>query len=169
MLPTINISWPSLDLILIPYNRGPRLGVGTRWWFQISVSLGRQHDDIIKWKHFPRYWPFMRGIHWSLPSQRPVTRSFDVFFSLRLNKQLSKQSWGLWFETPKYPLWRHCAGAWPAVVTTITFTYTGNGYNHDLSKIWVKKPKVHFAGCSGKSEKKANPEWWCILFNFLFF
>ena len=33
-------------------------------------------------------------------SQRPVTRSFDVFFDLRLNKQLSKQSWGWWFETP---------------------------------------------------------------------
>ena len=27
------------------------------------------------------------------PSQRPVTRSFDVFFDLRLNKLLSKQSW----------------------------------------------------------------------------
>ena len=23
------------------------------------------HDDIIKWKHFPRYWPFVWGIHWS--------------------------------------------------------------------------------------------------------
>ena len=23
----------------------------------------RQHDDVIKWKHFPRYWPFVRGIH----------------------------------------------------------------------------------------------------------
>ena len=34
------------------------------------------------------------------PSQRPVTRSFDVFFDLTLNKQLSKQSWGWWFETP---------------------------------------------------------------------
>ena len=33
------------------------------------------------------------------PVQRPVTRSFDVFFDLRLNKQLSKQSWGSWFET----------------------------------------------------------------------
>ena len=21
------------------------------------------HDDVIKWKHFPRYWPFGRGIH----------------------------------------------------------------------------------------------------------
>ena len=23
------------------------------------------HDDVIKWKHFPRCWPFVRGIHWS--------------------------------------------------------------------------------------------------------
>ena len=21
------------------------------------------HDDVIKWKHFPRNWPFVRGIH----------------------------------------------------------------------------------------------------------
>ena len=26
-------------------------------------SASIQHDDIIKWKHFPRYWPFVRGIH----------------------------------------------------------------------------------------------------------
>ena len=42
------------------------------------------------------------------PAQRPVTRSFDVLFYLRLNKRLSKQSGGLWFETPSRPLWRHC-------------------------------------------------------------
>ena len=42
------------------------------------------------------------------PSQRPVARSFDVFFDLRLNKRLSKQSWGWWFETPSRQLWRHC-------------------------------------------------------------
>ena len=41
-------------------------------------------------------------------AQRPVTRSFDVFFDLRLNKQLSKQPWGWWFETPSWSLWRHC-------------------------------------------------------------
>ena len=23
------------------------------------------HDDVIKWKHIPGYWPFVRGIHWS--------------------------------------------------------------------------------------------------------
>ena len=42
------------------------------------------------------------------PTQRPVTRSFDVVFDLRLNKRLSKQGWGWWFETPSRPLWRHC-------------------------------------------------------------
>ena len=42
------------------------------------------------------------------PAQRPVTRSFDVFFDLHLNKQLSKQSWGWWFETPSRSLWRPC-------------------------------------------------------------
>ena len=42
------------------------------------------------------------------PTQRPVTRSFDVFFDLRLNKRLSKQSWGWWFETPSWSLWRQC-------------------------------------------------------------
>ena len=40
-------------------------------------------------------------------AQRPVTRSFDVFFDLRLNKRLSKQWRGWWFETPSPPLWRH--------------------------------------------------------------
>ena len=41
------------------------------------------------------------------PTQRPVTRNFDVFFDLRLNKRLSKQSWGWWFEMPSWSLWRH--------------------------------------------------------------
>ena len=42
------------------------------------------------------------------PTQRPVTRSFDVFFDLRLNKRLSKQPWGWWFETPPWSLWCQC-------------------------------------------------------------
>ena len=41
------------------------------------------------------------------PAQRPVRRSFDVFFYLSPNKRLSKQPWGWWFRTPSCPLWRH--------------------------------------------------------------
>ena len=43
------------------------------------------HDDvIIKSKHFPRYWPFVWEFTGEFPSQKPVARSFGVFFDLRL-------------------------------------------------------------------------------------
>ena len=45
-------------------------------------------------------------------AQRPVTRSFDVFFDLCPNKRLSKQSWGWWLETLSCSLWRHCNAWW---------------------------------------------------------
>ena len=41
-------------------------------------------------------------VNGEFPSQRPVTRSFDVFFDLCLRKQ------GWWLETPSCSLWRHC-------------------------------------------------------------
>ena len=41
------------------------------------------------------------------PAQRPLTRSLDVFFDLRLNERSSKQSWSCWFETLSRLLWRH--------------------------------------------------------------
>ena len=50
------------------------------------------------------------GHRWIPRTKGPVTRSFDVFFDLPQNKQLSKQSWGLWFETLSRPLWRRCNG-----------------------------------------------------------
>ena len=52
------------------------------------------------------------------PTQRPVTRSFDVFFDLRLNKRLSKQPWGWWFETPSWSLWRQCNAIPFSVIST---------------------------------------------------
>ena len=78
-------------------------------WHSCDVT----HEEVIKWRHFPRYWPFVRGIHRgpvNSPHKWPVTRSFGVFFDLRLNKRLNKQSWGWWFETPSRSLWRHRNG-----------------------------------------------------------
>ena len=62
----------------------------------------------VNWKHFSRYWPFVRGIHVTVefPSQRPVTRSFDVFFDPHPNKRLGKQSR---HRVPVIWLRRHCA------------------------------------------------------------
>ena len=82
---------------------------------RIMIHYGIYHDDVIKWKHFPHYWPFVGGggIHRSpvpgeFPAQRPVTRSLMFFFDLRLNKRLGKEWWCWWFEMPSRPLWRHC-------------------------------------------------------------
>ena len=51
------------------------------------------HGNVIKWKHFPRYWPFVREStrHRYFSLQRPVTRNFAVFFDLRLKKK--KNAW----------------------------------------------------------------------------
>ena len=142
-----------------------------------------QHEVVMRWKRFPRHWPFVRGIYWlpvdsshkgpvirgfgvfmvslldelfveqtdefpviwdpheahymtslwwgtwwrnqmekfsallalfagnspvtgEFPAQRPVTRSFDVFCDLPLNKR--KKSKHSWIQTPSRSLWRHC-------------------------------------------------------------
>ena len=93
------------------------------------------HDDVIKWKHIPRNWPLCGEFTGpgEFPTQRPVTRSFDVFFDLRLNKRLSKQPWGWWFETPAWSLWRH-----RNVVSIMLRTRMWRGWNdktfHDASQ-----------------------------------
>ena len=71
------------------------------------------HNDVIKWKHLPRYWPLYREFTGpgEFPAQRPVTQSFEVSFDLHQNKRLTKQSWGWWFETLSHPLWRHRNGS----------------------------------------------------------
>ena len=56
------------------------------------------------------------------PAQRPVTLSFDFFFELCLNKRLSKQSWGWWFETPSHPLW-HVIVMYYAICYTVRCRY----------------------------------------------
>ena len=70
-------------------------------------------DDVIKWKQFPRYWPFVRGIHrWSVnsPHKGQWRGALMFLFYLRPYKRPSKQSWSWWFETPSCPLWPHCNG-----------------------------------------------------------
>ena len=79
------------------------------------------------------------------PAQRPVTWSFDVFFDLHLNKQLSKQLWDWWFETPSYPLWRHC-NAWLGL--------------HIHQPLWIK-------WILGVGLILMIPSWQCIRSNVL--
>ena len=47
-------------------------------------SIESSHDDVIKRKHFPRYWPFVRRIHRSPPGEFPAQRlvTWSLMFSL---------------------------------------------------------------------------------------
>ena len=35
----------------------------TSYFIDLPSHRGKTHNDVIKWKHFPRYWSFVRGIH----------------------------------------------------------------------------------------------------------
>ena len=57
-------------------------------WLEKSYT-NAMYDYVIKWKHFPRYWPSVRGIHRSKASDAGLW-----YFR--------------WLETLSGPLWRHC-------------------------------------------------------------
>ena len=63
------------------------------------------HEDIMTWKCFLNYWPFMRGINWWLDSHHKgtVRSSFDVFLWC-LPEQVVEQPSCCWFEM----LWSSC-------------------------------------------------------------
>ena len=81
----------------------------------LSVHLSIDHTENKWWCHQMEIFFALLALYaWKspvtgeFPSQRPVTRSLDVFFDLCLNKRLSKQLWRWWIETPSRSLWRHC-------------------------------------------------------------
>ena len=78
-----------------------------------TVHLKNRAHDSPWWRHQMETFSALMAISagnspvaGEFPAQRPVTRGFDAFFDLRLNKRLSKQLWGWWFETPSCSLWR---------------------------------------------------------------
>ena len=53
--PCSNPEWNALNRSVHNHNNTQQSTIG--------VHNSRDHDDVIKWNHFPRYWPFVRGIH----------------------------------------------------------------------------------------------------------
>ena len=110
-----------------------------------SPTEGCLYDNSAWWRHqmetFSAWLAICAGnspAPGEFPTQRPVTRSFDVFFDLRLNERLNDGVsnhqphywWGWWFETPSRPLWRHCNGGKHKILLPCN-TY--------ICKIWKQK------------------------------
>ena len=86
------------------------MGITFRYLTYAGPAL---HHDVIKWAHFPRYWPFVWEMH------RLPVNSFHkdqwhgalvFYFDFRLTNRLSKQSICRWFGTLSRSLWRYCNG-----------------------------------------------------------
>ena len=77
-----------------------------KYWFDLNVdeveiachTSHTRRDDVIKWKHFPRYWPFVRGIHrWPVNSPHKGQGRGALMFSLifaRINGRVKTREAG---------------------------------------------------------------------------
>ena len=123
---------PKFCEMFLEFNQLTRLS--SRWSLYIGTVIGnpklydiiwlrdKQLEIFVRRKRLAKWWRHQMETFSALlaicagnspvtgefPAQRPVTRSFDVSFDMRLNKRFSKPRWGWWFETPSHPLWRHC-------------------------------------------------------------
>ena len=106
------------------------------------------------------------------PTQRPVTRSFDVYFDLRPNKWLSKQSWGWWFETLSCSLWRHrnvCAYfmGWTVYLYAYIDAHTCNLYLYPHSGIRNHLFEEIYSTCNWQKDAYSFYCTYCTYWNGL--
>ena len=71
------------------------------WVFRIIFG----HNDIIKWKHFSRYWRFVRGIHWSSPNSPHKGQWRTALMLSLICVWTSGWVHDRWFEKPSRPLY----------------------------------------------------------------
>ena len=110
----VNVFWSTLYQYLTPLSTHFALInlssviVVSRWWSRRPVDIYMMMSANGNIFRLTGHLCEEFTVPGEFPAQRPVTRNFDVFFDLRLNKRLRKQSWGWWFEMLSRPLWRHC-------------------------------------------------------------
>ena len=83
----ILMNFPSLKVVKITTSCAASNKNSIEWEFicleMWSLHWDGLHDDVIKWKHFPRYWPFVQGIHrWPVNSPHKSQWHGALMFSL---------------------------------------------------------------------------------------
>ena len=103
-----------------------KLQINDKHSLKDTVTYWPGQPFVISMLQFSPWWPWWRHqmdifsallylwvgnspITGEFPSQRPMTRSFDVFFDLRLNKRLIKQPRYRWSERPSRSLWSNAS------------------------------------------------------------
>ena len=95
------------------------------------------------------------------PAQRPVMRIFDVSLDLRLNKRLSKQSSGWWFQTPSHSLWRHRNGHIILEELEVHPSHYNDVIISAMASQITRNSTAYSTVCSGWHERKhRNSRYW---------
>ena len=102
------------------------------------------HENVMIWKHFPRYCPFVKGIHHlpvDSPHKGPVTRTFDVFFDVRIHKRWTNSGDAdIWDATAL--MWRHCSG------TCVKWTKTKQQQStakQNANHVYISRNKITYS------------------------
>ena len=74
----------------------------SQFWPNIRLSRPH-HDNVVKWKYFPRYWPLCRELLVNSLTRASDTEIWCFLWSLS-DKRLSAKSWRRWFKTPSRQL-----------------------------------------------------------------
>ena len=79
--------WPVISRCILWKSDSDRILIFNVYSERNEASLGpetvKKQDDVFKWKHFPRYWPFVRGIHrWPVNSPHKGQWRGALMFSL---------------------------------------------------------------------------------------
>ena len=84
--PSVRLSIPNDITSLVISAISLRFGDTMRYMYQGADRCLKwpcsAHDDVIKWKHFPRYWPFGRGIHRWIPITKARQWHGALIFSM---------------------------------------------------------------------------------------
>ena len=118
---SLHLKWPSTRLyVQLLAKTNSKENIKAPHYCSLDGGIHRYSRGTVMRKTFP-WWRHQMEIFSSLlalcegnssvtggfPSQRPLTRSFDICLDLPLNKRLSKLSRRRWFETPSWSLWCH--------------------------------------------------------------
>ena len=119
--------------------------------------MARLHDDVMTWKFFLKYWPFMRAIHWSpsstgFPSQKASILSACLVFTWTgcwPNTQIASDltHWGL-----VMPYGDKRTGSTLAQVMACCLTAP----SHYLNQCWLIISKVLWLSCEGNFTRDAS-------------
>ena len=96
--------------------------------FILMDVISKFHDDVIKWKHFPRNWPFVRGIHRS-----PVNSTHKGQWRGALMFSLICTRINVWVNNgDAADLRRHRDHYGVIVMRTLVFKEAGSGRFHKI-------------------------------------